>query len=207
MALLTLVHISTKEFTNPGANYDFLNYNPSASAIEFVIAQRCAREILFFRDRRQVDEWTKGVEILIYDQDEIMHATKSEPPLFCSKIPVLVLAPSTGKPPPPSRKASIVLRTGDATPSLICFSPFPRIWSHQFTTLLQDLLGSGARSNGALALTILIYVQSKNIKMNINDTHCRVSRDENPLFTQMSVSHRLMVRLDLPSDKKGMSQT
>lgn len=31
--------------------------------------------------------------------------------LFCSKIPVLVLAPSTGKPPPPSRKASIVLRT------------------------------------------------------------------------------------------------
>jgi len=52
-------------------------------------------------------------EILIYDQDEIMRATKSEPLLFCSKIPVLVLAPSTGKPPPPSRKASIVLRARD----------------------------------------------------------------------------------------------
>lgn len=68
------------------------------------------QEILFFRGRRQVDEWTKGGwEILIYDQDEIMRATKSGPLLFCSKIPVLVLAPSTGKPPPPSRKASIVL--------------------------------------------------------------------------------------------------
>lgn len=52
----------------------------------------------------------------------------------------------------------VLLMVLDATPSLICFSPFPRIWSHQFTTLLQDLLGSGARSNGALALTILIYV-------------------------------------------------
>lgn len=37
--------------------------------------------------------------------------------LFCSKIPVLVLAPSTGKPPPPSRKASIVLRAGGHTSS------------------------------------------------------------------------------------------
>jgi len=46
-----------------------------------------------------------------------MHATKSGPPLFCSKIPVLVLAPSTGKPPPPSRKASIVLRARGHTRS------------------------------------------------------------------------------------------
>lgn len=78
-------------------------------------------------------KWTKGGwEILIYDQDEIMRATKSGPLLFCSKIPVLVLAPSTGKPPPPSRKASIVLRArGHTAPSR------PRAGVHpDFSTLL-----------------------------------------------------------------------